>query len=74
MATDPDDPTTTDEEHQPKGVDRVQEVSKKADGTPDQTAGFETIEDPDAEAEKATKSRARQVTVEETTTRKRGSA
>jgi hypothetical protein len=57
MPSDPKDPTTTDDEHQPAGVDRVMEVSKKPDGTPDQTAGFEVIEDPDADAEKATKSR-----------------
>lgn len=58
MATDPDDPTTTEDEHQPV-LDRVQEVSKKADGTPDQMDGFEVIEDPDADAEKATQSRRR---------------
>lgn len=58
MATDPDDPTTTEEEHQPV-LDRVQEVSKKADGTPDQMDGFEVIEDPAADAEKATQSRRR---------------
>ncbi len=58
MATDPNDPTTTEEEHQPVGVDRVQEVSKKPDGTPDQTDGFEVIEDPEADADAATESRA----------------
>lgn len=58
MATDPNDPTTTEDENQPV-LDRVQEVSKKADGTPDQMAGFEVIEDPDADAEAATQSRRR---------------
>lgn len=66
MATDPNDPTTTDEEHQPI-LDRVQEVSKKADGTPDQMDGYEVIENPDADAEKATQSRrrSRKATTEE---------
>lgn len=52
MATDPNDPTTSEEEHQPV-VDRVMEVSKKADGTPDQMDGYEVIEDPEADAEAA---------------------
>lgn len=56
MATDPNDPTTTEDEHQPV-LDRVQEVSKRADGTPDQMAGYEVIEDPDADAEAASQSR-----------------
>ena len=56
MATDPNEPTTTEDEHQPV-LDRVQEVSKKADGTPDQMDGFEVIEDPEADAEAATQSR-----------------
>lgn len=68
MATDPNDPTTTEEENQPV-LDRVQDVSKKADGTPDQMDGYETIEDPEAEAQAATESRQRQVDVEEATTR-----
>ncbi len=54
MATDPNDPTTTDDEHQPTaGVDRVQEVSKKSGGDPDQSDGFEVIpaDDPEGEPE-----------------------
>lgn len=47
MANDPNDPTTVEGEHQPVS-DRVLEVSKKADGTPDQLDGFEVI-DPDEE-------------------------
>lgn len=77
MATDPNDPTTTDAEHQPAGVDRVQEPSKNPDGSPAQREGFETIEDPDADAQAATESRSapadRQADVEETTTRRRKS-
>lgn len=58
MASDPNDPTTTDEENQPtSGVDRVQQVSIKSDGTPDQGEGYEVIEDPEADAEDATESR-----------------
>lgn len=71
MATDPNDPTTTEEEHQPV-VDRVREVSKKADGTPDQMDGYEVIEDPEedaAEAEEATPRRSRRKKVEEATER-----
>jgi hypothetical protein len=71
VATDPNDPTTTEDEHQPV-LDRVQEVSKKADGTPDQMEGFEVIEDPEADAEKA--ARARQASPEEATTRRRRTA
>lgn len=71
MATDPNDPTTTEDEHQPV-LDRVQEVSKKADGTPDQMEGYEVIEDPDADAEAATRSR--QAAPEEATTRRRRTA
>ena len=70
MATDPKDPTTTDAEHQPV-LDRVQEVSRKADGEPDQMAGFEVVEDPEADAEAALASRARQVEPEEATSRSR---
>lgn len=47
MATDPNDPTTTEAENQPV-LDRVQEVSKKPDGTPDQMDGYEVI-DPEEE-------------------------
>lgn len=58
MATDPNDPTTTDEENQPtSGVDRVQQVSTKSDGTADQSDGYEVIEDPEEDAEAATESR-----------------
>lgn len=57
MPTDPNDPTTTDEEHQPVGVDRVQEVSKRPDGTPDQTDGYEIIENPEEDADAAIESR-----------------
>lgn len=46
MATDPNDPTTI--ENQPV-LDRVMEVSKNADGTPAQMDGYEVI-DPDDEA------------------------
>lgn len=66
MATDPNDPTTNEDEHQPV-LDRVQEVSKKADGTPDQMAGYEIVGD-DAEEEEATprrRGRARKADVEE---------
>lgn len=73
MATDPKDPTTTEDEHQPV-MDRVQFVSKKADGTPDQMDGFEVIEDPDEDAEAAAdstapKRRGRKANVEEATER-----
>jgi hypothetical protein len=44
MPNDPNDPTTVEGEHQPVS-DRVMEVSKKADGTPDQLDGFEVIEE-----------------------------
>lgn len=58
MASDPNDPTTTDDEHQPTGgVDRVQEVSTNSDGTADQTDGYEIIEDPEEEAEAAAASK-----------------
>lgn len=67
MATDPKDPTTTDEENQPVGVDRVQFVSYQKDGTPDQTPGFEVIETDEEEApeEAAPKRRGRKANVEE---------
>jgi hypothetical protein len=71
MATDPKDPTTTDDENQPV-LDRVQEVSKKADGTPDQMDGFEVIGD-DEETEPtpdaAPRRRGRKPAVEEATER-----
>lgn len=69
MATDPNDPTTTEDENQPTaGVDRVQEVSKKSDGTPDQSDGFEVIpaDEPDDEPE-AEKPRRRRKAEPETT-------
>lgn len=44
MATDPNDPTTTEAENQPV-LDRVQEVSKHPDGTADQMDGYEVIEE-----------------------------
>jgi hypothetical protein len=69
MASDPKDPTTTDDENQPV-VDRVQEVSKRADGTPDQMDGYEVIEDEEeAEAEEAPKRRGRKSPPEDTAAR-----
>lgn len=71
MASDPNDPTTTDDEHQPIGADRVQIVSKRADGTPDQTPGFEVIdndEEPPAEDE-TPKRRTRKASTEEAVAR-----
>jgi hypothetical protein len=72
MATDPNDPTTTDDENQPV-LDRVQEVSKKADGTPDQMDGFEVIPTDDDEAEEEPaprrRGRPRKADVEEATER-----
>ena len=68
MATDPNDPTTTDEENQPVGVDRVQFVSYQKDGTPDQTPNFEVIDTEEEESapEEATpKRRGRKANVEE---------
>lgn len=67
MATDPDDPTTTEDEHQPV-LDRVQQVSKKADGTADQMDGFEVIapgEDEEEETVQAPRRRGRKAAVEE---------
>lgn len=48
MATDPNDPTTTEAENQPV-LDRVMEESKRPDGTVDQMDGYEVI-DPEEEA------------------------
>ena len=52
MATDPNDPTTTEAENQPV-LDRVQQESKYPDGTVAQMDGYELIEEEEVEAEEA---------------------
>lgn len=47
MATDPNDPTTTEQENQPV-LDRVQQESKYPDGTVAQMDGYEVIEEEEA--------------------------
>lgn len=71
MANDPKDETTVEGEHQPV-LDRVQFVSKKADGTPDQMDGFEVIDDEEEEEEEGTprrRGRPRKADVETATER-----
>lgn len=53
MATDPNDPTTTEQENQPV-LDRVQQESKYADGTVAQMDGYEVIEEEEEPAAEET--------------------
>lgn len=82
MATDPNDPTTI--EDQPV-LDRVMEVSKNADGSPAQMEGFEVIDPDETTADEPAaaqvsgvvadaEGRARQAAPEETTSRRRRTA